>query len=66
MWNAMAGALGDLATPKALEFRCRERTAQDHIKKAPISLAKRSAGTPCSAAVGSSAIYAAIFCFSTL
>src|SRR5262245_18665108 len=32
--------------PNGLAFSCRERTAQDHAKKAPISCAKRSAVTP--------------------
>jgi len=31
--------------PNGLAFSCRERTAQDHAKKAPISRAKRSAAT---------------------
>ena len=37
-------------TPNGLAFSCRKRTAQDHIKKATISRAKRSTATPCSAA----------------
>jgi len=32
--------------PNGLAFSCRERTAQDHAKKAPLSCAKRSAATP--------------------
>ena len=32
--------------PNGLAFSCRERTAQDHAKKAPIACAKRSAANP--------------------
>jgi hypothetical protein len=33
-------------TPNGLAFSCRERAAQDHLKKAAISRAKRSTAMP--------------------